>query len=52
MIKSEQLINTDQKYFFTKEWQKDEKGADRNIENGKLSGPFNSSKKLMEHLKK
>ncbi|MCK5320795.1 hypothetical protein KAJ61_05430 [Candidatus Parcubacteria bacterium] len=52
MIKQTQLINPDQKYFFTKEWQKDEKAADEDIKNGKLSGPFSFSKKLMEHLKR
>ena len=50
-IKPVKSINSDQEYFFTKEWQKDEKEADEDIKNGKLSGPFSSSKELMKHLK-
>ncbi|MCK5510057.1 hypothetical protein KAI65_00740 [Candidatus Parcubacteria bacterium] len=52
MIKQIQLISPEQKYFFTKEWQQDEKEADEDIKNGRLSGSFNSLKKLMKHLKK
>ncbi len=50
-IKPVKLISADQEYFHTKEWQKGEAGADKDIAEGRVAGPFNSVKDLVKELK-
>ena len=45
------FIDKDQLWFWTKEWQKKEREADEDIKNGRISGPFYSSKELLKSLK-
>ena len=44
------VINPDQEYFYTKEWQKGEAQADKDIEKGKIAGPFESAEDLIKDL--
>lgn len=45
------IIPKDQLWFWTKEWQKKEKGAEEDIRRGKIKGPFSSGKELLKSLK-
>lgn len=45
------VIHPDQEYFFTKEWQKKEAEADRDIAEGRLAGPFESVDEALKALK-
>ena len=44
------LIDADQAWFWTKEWQEKEREADEDIRAGRVSGPFKSVDDLMKHL--
>ena len=44
------LVHPDQEYFYTKEWQKGEAEADKDIAEGRLSGPFESADDLIKDL--
>jgi len=44
-------IPKSQAYFWTKEWQKDEKEVDKDIAKGNLAGPFSSVDELFKELK-
>jgi len=46
------ILPKSQWWFWTKEWQKKEEEADRDIKLGKLSGPYRNSKELEKTLKK
>jgi antitoxin MazE len=46
------LIPKDQAWFWTKEWQKREREADKDIREGRLIGPFKSVKEFKKALKK
>lgn len=50
LIKPVKVIDPDQEYFFTKEWQKGEAEADKDIAAGRVSGPFNSVAELIKEL--
>ena len=43
------IIPKDQAWFWSKEWQKEEKQAEKDIKNGKVK-KFNSSQELFEDL--
>ena len=43
------IIQKDQSWFWSKEWQQEEKKAQKDIENGKVK-KFNSSQELFEDL--
>lgn len=45
------IIDKDQLWFWTKQWQKKEAQADRDIRQKKLKGPFYSGKELVKALK-
>ena len=44
------LIDADQAWFWTPEWQADERAADEDIKAGRLSGPFKTMDELKKHL--
>ena len=44
------LIDADQAWFWTKEWQEKEREADEDIRQGRVAGPFKSVDDLMKHL--
>ena len=46
----QRLIPKDQAWFWTKEWQQKEREADEAIAKGELSGPFDTTSELTEHL--
>lgn len=45
------MIPRYQKWFWTEEWQQKEKEAERDIRDGKISGPFESASEAIEALK-
>jgi AbrB family looped-hinge helix DNA binding protein len=44
------LIDADQAWFWTKEWQAGERAADEDIKSGRVSGPFKTMDELKRHL--
>jgi len=46
------LIDEDQAWWWTEEWQKSEREAEKDIQEGRLYGPFKSLKELKKSLKK
>jgi AbrB family looped-hinge helix DNA binding protein len=44
------LIDADQAWFWTPEWQADERAADEDIKAGLWSGPFKTMDELKKHL--
>lgn len=44
------LIDADQAWFWTKEWQEKEREADEDIRAGRVSGPFKNVDELLKHL--
>lgn len=44
------LIDADQAWFWTKEWQEKEREADEEIRKGLVEGPFETVDDLMKHL--
>lgn len=50
MLRPIKVIDSGQEYFFTKEWQEEEACADKEIKNGKVSGPFRSTDELINEL--
>lgn len=46
------LYNTDQEYFFSKEWQNGESDADLDIVSGNIIGPFGDIDSALKALKK
>lgn len=51
MLKPVNTIKKDQMWFWTPEWQKKEKAADKALITGKISGPFDNAKDLLRSLK-
>ncbi len=50
LIKPVKVIPSDQEYFYTKEWQKGESEAAKDISEGRLSGPFETVNDLNKEL--
>jgi len=44
------LIDADQAWFWTPEWQRSEREADEDIKAGRVSGPFKTIEELKKHL--
>lgn len=52
IIKPVKVVHPDQEYFYTKEWQKGEAGADKDIDRCDVVGPFDNIKDSLQALKK
>jgi AbrB family looped-hinge helix DNA binding protein len=52
VLKPRKLIDPSQSWYWTKEWQKDEAEADKDIENEKLSPEFKAAEDGVQWLKK
>ena len=50
VLRPVKVIDSDQEYFYTKEWQEEEGRVDREIEKGKVSGPFESVDEVIKEL--
>ena len=51
VIRPVKVIHPDQEYFFTKEWQKKEGEAEKDIVDGKVAGPFENARDALKALK-
>lgn len=51
ILKPVKVVHPDQEYFYTKEWQKGEAQADKNIAKGEVIGPFDNIKEATRALK-
>ncbi|EFK05981.1 transcriptional regulator, AbrB family [delta proteobacterium NaphS2] len=51
ILKPVKVIQPDQEYFFTKEWQKKEAEADEDIRRGDVLGPFDNAADAIKALK-
>jgi AbrB family looped-hinge helix DNA binding protein len=51
MLRPVKVIQPDQEYFYSKEWQKKEAEADEDIRKGDISGPFDNAADAIKALK-
>jgi AbrB family looped-hinge helix DNA binding protein len=51
VLKPVKVVHPEQSYFFSKEWQKGEAKADKDIAKGKVLGPFDDLKAGLKSLK-
>ncbi|MBU0567176.1 AbrB/MazE/SpoVT family DNA-binding domain-containing protein [bacterium] len=51
LLRPKELIDKDQAWFWTKEWQEGEREADEDIKTGRVAGPFNTAAELLKDLK-
>ncbi|MDL1979363.1 MAG: AbrB/MazE/SpoVT family DNA-binding domain-containing protein [Deltaproteobacteria bacterium] len=49
-IKPVKMVGSEQEYFYTKEWQKDEADADKDLAANKIAGPFETVDDLIQEL--
>jgi len=52
VVKAKKLIDADQAWFWTKEWQEAEKIAEEDIKKGRVSKVFSSAEEGISYLKK
>lgn len=52
VVKPKKLIDADQEWFWTKEWQEAEKEAEEDIKKGRVSKVFSSSEEGISYLRK
>lgn len=52
IVKPKKLIDADQAWFWTKEWQETEKTAEEDIKRGRVSKVFSSVEEGISYLKK
>jgi antitoxin MazE len=52
VLKPVKVVHTEQAYFYTKEWQKGEADADKDIAKGDVLGPFDNIADGIDALKK
>ncbi len=52
VIKLKRLVDKEDAWFWSKEWQKKEREADEAIKRGELVGPFETAEEALEALKK
>jgi antitoxin MazE len=50
LIKPVKVISPDQEYFYTKEWQKNEREASDDVVKNNLTGPFVNAEDLIKDL--
>ncbi|HUT43212.1 MAG TPA: AbrB/MazE/SpoVT family DNA-binding domain-containing protein [Desulfobacterales bacterium] len=50
VLRPVKLVRPEQEYFYTKEWQKGETEADKDIAEGRVAGPFSSVNDLSSEL--
>jgi len=48
----QKLVDKDQEWFWTKEWQAKERGADEAIAKGEVAGPFSKASDALKALKR
>jgi AbrB family looped-hinge helix DNA binding protein len=51
ILKPVKMVHPEQAYFYTKEWQRGEADADKDITNGDVLGPFDNLKDGLKALK-
>jgi bifunctional DNA-binding transcriptional regulator/antitoxin component of YhaV-PrlF toxin-antitoxin module len=51
-LKPAKIIDAEDAWFFTEEWQKGEAGVDKDIATGNLAGPFSSAEEFIRDLEK
>ncbi len=51
ILKPVKMVHTDEAYFHTKEWQKGEKQADKDLKKGNVLGPFDKVADGLKALK-
>ena len=51
ILQPKKLISKEQEWFWTKEWQKKEREADKDIRKGRVYGPFNNAEDLIRSLR-
>ncbi len=52
ILRPVKVVHPDQEYFYTKEWQKGEIQADKDIDKGDVIGPFETIEDSLKALKK
>jgi AbrB family looped-hinge helix DNA binding protein len=52
IVKPKKLIDADQAWFWTREWQEEEKKAEEDIKKGRVSKVFKTAGEGISHLKK
>jgi len=52
VLKPARIIDAEDAWFWTKEWQEGEAEADRDIAEGRISGPFDTTEDFLKELKK
>ena len=52
VLKPARIIDAEDSWFWTKEWQEGETEADRDIAEGRVSGPFDTADDFLKELKK
>lgn len=52
VVKAKKLIDADQAWFFTKEWQEAEKKAEEDIRGGRVSKVFTTAEEGISYLRK
>ena len=50
VLTPKKLVDKDQAYFWTEEWQRGEREADEDIAAGRVSGPFDNAEDLIASL--
>lgn len=50
LLRPVKVIRPEHEYLYTKEWQKEEAPADKEIKDGKIAGPFELAEELINDL--